>query len=96
MSVFYVDSHQIGLAAATADQSAGAIRAEVAKMMAFLQGLSDSWGGSASTQFQGVIEQWQATQIQVEDALSAISGQLNRASATYSEAEMSAASLFAG
>lgn len=96
MPTFYVDPGQVSLAAATADQSAAIIRAEVAKMMAFLQGLADSWGGSAATQFQGVIEQWQATQFQVEDALSSISGQLGRAASTYAEAESAASALFAG
>ncbi len=96
MPAYYVDSSQVSLAAATADQSATVIRAEVAKMMAFLQGLSETWGGTASLQFQGVIEQWQATQFQVEDALSAISLQLGQAATTYSDAETAASALFAG
>lgn len=96
MAVFHVDSEQVAAAAATADQSAATIRTEVASMMAFLQGLADSWGGAAALQFQGVIQQWQATQVQVENSLSMISGQLGQAAATYSEAEASAASFFAG
>lgn len=96
MAVYHVDSEQVAAAAATADQSAATIRAEVTNMMVFLQGLADSWGGAASMQFQGVIQQWQATQIQVEDSLSLISGQLGQAAATYTEAEAAAASFFAG
>lgn len=96
MAIFHVDSDQVSLAAATADQSAAAIRAEVTNMMVFLQGLAESWGGAASSQFQGVIHQWQATQIQVEDSLSLISNQLNQAAVTYTEAETTAASFFAG
>lgn len=96
MPTYHVDSQQVSLAAATADQSSATIRAEVATMMAILQGLSASWGGAASTQFQGVIEQWQATQFQVESALTAISGQLGQAAITYAEAESQASSLFAG
>lgn len=96
MSVFNVDSNHVSMAAATAAKSATAINTEVAEMMAFLQGLNDTWGGLAAAGFQGLIEQWRATQIQVEESLTAISNQLQQASSTYAEAESAAASLFAG
>ncbi len=96
MAVFQVDSAQVSLAAATAEQSSAAIQTEVEKMMAFLRGLESSWGGMAAASFQGVIEQWQATQVQVDASLLAISSQLNLAAQTYSDAESAAASMFAG
>lgn len=96
MPVFNVDSSHVSTAAATADQSAEAIRTEVATMMAFLQGLADTWGGTAATSFQSVIEQWRATQAQVEDSLTTIGAHLHQAAATYSDAESQATALFAG
>ncbi len=96
MSVFHVDSQHIASAAVTAEQSATAIRTEVNQMLLFLGGLSESWGGAAAVTFQGLLDQWRATQIQVEESLSAISTQLNHASQTYAEAETAATSLFAG
>lgn len=96
MSVFNVDSNHVSSAASTADMSAQTIRSEVASMMAFLQGLQDTWGGAASVSFQGVIEQWRATQAQVEDSLTTIGSHLHQAAATYSDAESQATSLFVG
>jgi WXG100 family type VII secretion target len=95
MSVFNVDSEQVSSAALTADQSAMTIRTEVSQMMAFLQGLNESWGGTAASGFQSVIEQWRTTQVQVDESLVAISTHLQLAATTYSDAETSAASLFA-
>lgn len=94
MSVFHVDSQQVALAATTADRSAASIRAEVAQMMSFLQGLEASWSGAAAQSFQSVLEQWRATQAQVDESLSLISAHLQQASHTYAEAEQSATSLF--
>ena len=94
MTIYNVDADQVALAASTADQSATAIRTEVAGMMSFLQGLEASWGGTASASFQAVIASWQATQVQVEESLTAISGQLSHAATTYTEAETTASSLF--
>ncbi len=96
MAVFQVDSGQVSLAAATADQSSASIQAEVAQMMTFLRGLEASWGGAAAASFQGVIEQWQAAQIQVEEALRSISTQLHLTARTYADAESAAAAMFAG
>ena len=94
MAIFQVDSEQVSLAAATADQSSATIQAEVAQMMTFLRGLEATWGGAASASFQGVIEQWQAAQAQVEDALRSISTQLHSASQTYVDAETMATAMF--
>lgn len=96
MSVFHVDAEQVSYAAAAAEQSSAAIRAEVAAMMGLLRGLEGSWAGAAATSFQGVIEQWQLTQVQVEEALVAISAQLHQAAQTYADAEFLASSLFQG
>ena len=94
MAVFQVDSEQVNLAAATANQSSLSIQAEVARMMAILRGLEGTWAGAASASFQALIEQWRLTQVQVEDSLRAISTQLNAAAQTYSDAEAAAASMF--
>lgn len=96
MAIFQVDSNQVTAAAAHANQSSLTIQAEVARMMSLLRGLEGSWVGAASASFQGLIEQWQLTQVQVEESLRAISTQLDAAAHTYSEAEAAAASMFRG
>lgn len=96
MTAFNVDAAQVAAASVSAAQTADAIRSSVAAMMAQLTGLEASWGGAASANFQGVIAQWQATQVQVEAALESVGMALGHASSTYTEAETSAASLFAG
>ena len=96
MTIYNVDAVEISAASAAANQTADNIRASVATMMTQLLGLEASWGGAASSSFQGVIAQWQATQVQVESSLEAVGAALSQASATYTEAESAAASLFAG
>lgn len=96
MATYQVDSGQVASAAATASQSSATIQSEVAQMMSLLRGLEASWGGAAALTFQGLIEQWQLTQLQVEESLRAISTQLAQAATTYAEAEDAAAALFHG
>lgn len=96
MTVYHVDAAEVATAAANSLQTAEAIRASVAAMMTQLVGLEASWGGAAASSFQGVIAQWHTTQAQVEVALEAVSNALSQASATYTEAESAATSLFAG
>lgn len=94
MTVFHVDAEQVAAAAIAANQTADAIRSSVAAMLAELTGLEASWGGTAATSFQEVINQWQATQVQVEAALESVGTALRQASSTYGEAEAAATSLF--
>lgn len=94
MTVYQVDAGEVAAAAGMASTTASSIRSSVAAMMAQLQALQGSWAGAASSSFQNVIAQWQATQIQVEESLNSVSTALAQASATYTEAETAASSLF--
>ena len=94
MSKFEVDSDRVMQASAAVSTSVTAIRGDVARMMANLVELGDTWRGSAATSFTGVVAQWQQAQTQVETALDAITAALGSAAATYDDAEARAARLF--
>lgn len=96
MPTYQVNASEVAAGAAAASVTASQIRSSVAAMMAQLQALQGTWAGAASASFQNVIANWQATQIQVEDSLESVSAALSQASATYSDAESAASSLFAG
>ncbi|MDO5672515.1 MAG: WXG100 family type VII secretion target [Actinomycetaceae bacterium] len=93
---YQVDVTQVSGAATRTRASAAVISEEVAAMMGHLTTLQESWVGQASGAFAACATQWRSAQAQVEAALTNISTQLDIASQTYTEAEMSAASLFAG
>lgn len=96
MPTFHVDSEAVATASAQVSTTVAAVRSEVSTLMGHLRSLEAAWGGAASASFQAVAEQWNTTQLQVEEALDAISGQLATASSTYAQAESQAAALFAG
>jgi 6 kDa early secretory antigenic target len=95
MAQFEVDSDRIMEASGRTKTSAQTIRAEVAAMMAHLTSLQDSWRGSASSAFTGVLEQWRGTQQQVEASLDSIALCLDSGSRQYEDAESSALRMFA-
>ena len=70
MAQFIVDSEVIASKSAQAKAHVASITAEVNGMTASLQDLQSSWTGSASTNFQGVLDKWRATQRQVWKSLS--------------------------
>ncbi|MDR2723168.1 MAG: WXG100 family type VII secretion target [Cellulomonadaceae bacterium] len=91
---YEVDSERVAGASAKVRGSVSSIRNEVGAMMRHLTDLQSSWKGQASTQFNGVMQQWKSTQSQVEQALESIQGALSTASQTYADAEAHAANLF--
>ncbi|MEE6274498.1 WXG100 family type VII secretion target [Georgenia wangjunii] len=95
MTRYEVDSAEVARAAALARQSAAAVHAEVASMMAQLVNLQSTWTGGAASSFTAVVEEWRRTQQLVEASLSQITVALDAAAQTYSDAEASAHSLFA-
>ncbi|MDR1427293.1 MAG: WXG100 family type VII secretion target [Bifidobacteriaceae bacterium] len=95
MATYQVNAEMIATASSGVHKSMATISAEVATLMAQLNNLQSSWTGTAATAFAGVATQWQATQKQVEESLSAINVALTTAGQTYSEAESRATSLFA-
>lgn len=95
MARFEVDSAEIARGSGNARTSAAAIRAEVANMMHHLATLQDSWRGSASSAFSGVLAEWRTTQQQVEQSLDSIALCLDAGSRQYEDAETSALRMFA-
>ena len=96
MAQFIVDSEVIASKSAQAKAHVASITAEVNGMTASLQDLQSSWTGSASTNFQGVLDKWRATQWQVEESIAQINEALSRAGVNYSDTEQSNASMFMG
>ncbi|MDO4884493.1 MAG: WXG100 family type VII secretion target [Rothia sp. (in: high G+C Gram-positive bacteria)] len=96
MAQFIVDSEVIASKSAQAKAHVTSITAEVNGMTASLQDLQSSWTGSASTNFQGVLDKWRATQRQVEESIAQINEALSRAGVNYSDTEQSNASMFMG
>ena len=96
MAQFIVDSEVIASKSAQAKADVASITAEVNGMTASLQDLQSSWTGSASTNFQGVLDKWRATQRQVEESIAQINEALSRAGVNYSDTEQSNASMFMG
>ena len=96
MAQFIVDSEVIASKSAQAKAHVASITAEVNGMTASLQDLQSSWTGSASTNFQGVLDKWRATQRQVEESIAQINEALSRAGVNYSDTEQTNASMFMG
>ena len=96
MAQFIVDSEVIASKSAQAKAHVASITAEVNGMTASLQDLQSSWTGSASTNFQGVLDKWRATQRQVEESIAQINEARSRAGVNYSDTEQSNASMFMG
>jgi early secretory antigenic target protein ESAT-6 len=94
MAVFTVDSDAILTQSATVRATVDRLHAESQAMLAQLTQLQSSWTGQAAGSFQQVIDQWRATQRQVEDSLAAITQSLAAAGRQYADTELAALSLF--
>ncbi|QIM21827.1 WXG100 family type VII secretion target [Phycicoccus sp. HDW14] len=91
---FQVDTDRIAAASGDVARISAEIEGQVAVMSARLTGLQDAWTGSASAQFQGVVEQWRATQHQVRESLDSIGRVLGAAGVQYAETEAQAVRMF--
>jgi len=96
MAQFNVDSEVIAAKSAQARSYVASITADVNGMTASLHDLQSSWTGSASANFQGVLDQWHATQRQVEASITQINEALTRAGVNYADTEQANASMFVG
>ncbi|GGH61538.1 WXG100 family type VII secretion target [Rothia aerolata] len=96
MAQFVVDSDIIAAKSAAARAQVDAIVSEVNGLTASLQDLQNSWTGSASVNFQGVLNSWRATQRQVEDSIAQINEALSRAGVNYADTESANAAMFLG
>ncbi len=71
------------------------VRAEVAGLMARLNALESSWSGGASAAFQQAVQQWRATQQQVEQVMGSINQALGVAASSYGNVEQDVQRMFA-
>lgn len=94
MAVFSVDSDAVLATTSAVRGTIDRVQGETNAMMSQLMQLQASWTGSASVAFQGVVDQWRATQRQVEDALAGINTALAAAGRQYAETEQATMSLF--
>jgi 6 kDa early secretory antigenic target len=95
MTRYQVDSEAVISTTAAVRGSISRIQAEVQGLHAQLTNLEGSWTGQASAAFQGVVSEWKATQIRVEENLGRINLALGQAGQHYAEIEASNARLFA-
>jgi WXG100 family type VII secretion target len=93
-SHFQVDTDRIAAASGDIARISADIEGQVAAMLARLTALQDAWQGSAAAQFQGVVQQWQGTQRQVQSSLQGIGTVLGAAGARYAETEADALRMF--
>lgn len=96
MAQFVVDSDIIAAKSAQARSYVDSITTEVNGLTASLQDLQNSWTGSASVNFQGVVANWRATQRQIEEAIAQINDALSAAGLNYADTESANAAMFLG
>jgi 6 kDa early secretory antigenic target len=94
MTRFQVDSEAVLTATGAVRSSIGRIQSEVAGLQGQLNSLQGSWSGQAATAFQGVVADWKATQLRVEESLASINQALTHAGQQYAEIEAANARLF--
>jgi WXG100 family type VII secretion target len=94
MAVFSVDSDAVLASTAAVRGTIDRLQAESDAMLAQLTQLQGSWTGAAALAFHAVVDQWRATQRQVEDSLASINTALAAAGTQYADTELAAASLF--
>jgi len=94
MAVFSVDSDAVFAATGSVRGTIERIQGETQSMLAQLTQLQSAWSGAAAVAFQGTVDQWRATQRQVEDALAGINAALTVAGRQYAEAEQASLALF--
>lgn len=95
MTRYVVDADAIHGAHIAVRGTASRVQSEVTAMHAQLQALQDSWSGQAAVAFQGVVQDWRATQARVEESLAAINEALAVAGRQYADVEAGNVRLFA-
>ncbi len=94
MTVFSVDTDAVQAVTTATRGTVDRLQAESTALAAQLAQLQASWTGNASLAFQACGEQWRVAQVQVEQALAAISTALGAAAMQYADADQYSASLF--
>lgn len=94
MTRYQVDSDAVAATTAAVRASIARIQGEVGALHGQLVNLQSSWTGQASLAFQGIVTDWKATQVRVEENLNAIGVALAQAGRHYEEIEQQNARLF--
>jgi len=94
MTQYQVDSDAVFATSGAARGSISRIQAEVEALHSQLAALQSSWSGQAASAFQLVVDDWKATQVRVEESLSAINTALGQAGQQYADIESTNALLF--
>lgn len=87
MAQFNVNSDDMTLKSTAVKGSVDRIRMEVDAMKRNLLDLQSSWTGAAATNFQGLMQEWHATEMKVESSLESINAALSMAATQYAQAE---------
>ncbi|NQX14161.1 WXG100 family type VII secretion target [Microbacteriaceae bacterium VKM Ac-2855] len=94
MTSYQINSDELVAANSSIHGAMERVRAEVAGLMGQLTALEGSWTGQASAAFQGVVANWRATQVQVDDSMSMINQALGHAAQQYADVERANANMF--
>ncbi|WP_460772188.1 WXG100 family type VII secretion target [Microbacterium sp. GXF7504] len=94
MSVFSVDPDAVFGATAALRGTIDRLQGESASLSAQLVQLQSSWTGTAAAMFQDTVDQWRATQHQVEESLARIGTALDAAGRQYRDVEQANMTLF--
>ncbi|MDY6055764.1 WXG100 family type VII secretion target [Micrococcus sp.] len=94
MSIVQIDVEDLRAKSGAVEGSIARLQAEVNGMEANLRGLQETWQGQASTAFQGLLTEWRATQLRVEESLAGIRRAMDAAAQQYQDAEAANAAMF--
>ena len=94
MSTFQVDSEAVLAQASAARNTVQRVQSETSALSAQLEQLQASWSGTAATAFRGVVAEWRAAQLRVDDSLAMLGTALAQAGQQYAEIEQHNARLF--
>lgn len=94
MAKFTVDSDQLQSAVGAVRGEIDAVQSHSNQLTTQLNNLEASWQGQASAAFQGVVEQWRATQKQVEATIESINSALSSAANYYGSTEQDVVRMF--
>ena len=94
MTQYQVDSDAVFNATGAVRNAIGQLQAAAAGLNGHLTTLQSSWTGSAAAAFGSTVSDWNATQIRVEENLSAINQALSLAGQQYVDIESANARLF--
>lgn len=95
MAIFQIDTGDLMAKSGTVEATLSRIQSDVNSMEGQLRQLQETWKGSAAVAFQGVLTQWRATQVQVEQSLQSVRQAMAAASTHYEEVESANTRIFA-